>query len=60
MRHGYATRLVDAGMSFAEAGKLTGHRVAATLGRYADHVTDETLDKARAALHFPNDKSIDT
>lgn len=50
LRHLYATRLVDAGMSPAEAGKLTGHRVVATLGRYSDHVQDSTMRQAKKIL----------
>ncbi len=50
LRHLYATRLIDAGLSPGEAAKLTGHRVLATLGRYSDHVQDETLAKAREIL----------
>lgn len=50
LRHLYATRLVDAGLSPGEAAKLTGHRVLATLGRYSDHVQDATLEQARKIL----------
>lgn len=50
LRHLYATRLVDAGLNPNEAAKLTGHRVLATLGRYSDHVQNETLQKAKEIL----------
>ena len=50
LRHLYATRLVDAGLTPIEAAKLTGHRVIATLGRYSDHTQPETLKKSREIL----------
>lgn len=50
LRHLYATKLIDAGMTPAEAGKLTGHRVLATLGRYSDHIQDSTLKQAKKIL----------
>jgi integrase len=50
LRHLYATRLVDAGLTPIEAAKLTGHRVMATLVRYSDHTQEETLEKSRQIL----------
>jgi integrase len=51
LRHLFATRLVDAGLSPGEAAKLTGHRVLATLGRYSDHVQNETLERSKQILN---------
>ncbi|HPD68833.1 MAG TPA: site-specific integrase, partial [Rectinema sp.] len=53
LRHFYATRLIDAGLTPLEAAKMTGHRTLAMLGRYADHTQPETLEKGRAVLDQP-------
>jgi integrase len=50
LRHFYATRLVDAGLTPLEAAKMTGHRTLAMLGRYSDHVQTETLRKSKSIL----------
>ncbi|MFZ2635623.1 MAG: site-specific integrase [Rectinemataceae bacterium] len=50
-RHRYVTKLIDAGLTPNEAGKLSGHRVIETLAHYADHLTVETRKKAQQALN---------
>jgi len=50
LRHLYATRLIDAGLTPIEAAKLTGHKVLSTLGRYSDHTQQETLRKSKQIL----------
>jgi integrase len=50
LRHFYATRLIDAGLTPLEAAKMTGHRTLAVLGRYSDHVQVETLQKGKNAI----------
>lgn len=51
-RHFYVTKLLGAGLSTYEAGKLSGHRVAKTVERYGDHVNIEILEKGKEALRL--------
>ena len=53
LRHYYASRLIDAGLNPPEVAKLTGHRTMSVLGRYADHVQESTLSKAKGILDGP-------
>jgi integrase len=48
-RHGAATRLAE-GIGPRDAAKVTRHRSSRAFMGYADHDTDEGLDKARNAL----------
>ena len=48
-RHGAATRLAEA-IGAQNAAKITRHKSPQAFSGYADHDTDETLEKARKAL----------
>ena len=50
-RHFYVTKLLDAGLSPHQVGKLSGHRVLKTIERYGDHTTQEALERAKVALN---------
>lgn len=49
-RHRFATKLLDGGLSPAEAAKLTRHKTLAMLEHYSDHISKETRDKAMKAI----------
>jgi integrase len=49
-RHRFATKLIDAGLTPAEAEHMTRHKTLAMLERYSDHISAETMEKARQAV----------
>ena len=49
-RHRFATKLLDSGMTPAEAAHYTRHKTIAMLEHYADHLSDETKAKAIEAI----------
>lgn len=51
-RHRYATKLLDGGLSQAEAARLTRHKEARMLDRYGNHLQDTSMEKGRKALRF--------
>jgi len=55
-RHGAATRLAE-GIGHRNAAKITRHKSPQAFMGYADHDTDETLEKARKALNVVDSKS---
>jgi len=54
-RHGAATRLAEA-IGHQNAAKITRHKNPQTFMGYADHDTDETMEKARKALSVTDKK----
>lgn len=51
-RHRYVTKLLDAGFSPSEAGKLSRQKTQAIVLKYGAHLTAETVAKAKAALRL--------
>lgn len=49
-RHRFATKLLEAGLSPQEAQKMTRHKTLEMLERYSDHVSAETMERAREAI----------
>lgn len=49
-RHRFATKLLDAGFSPSEAGKLTRQKTQAVVERYGAHLSEETIERAKRAF----------
>ena len=56
-RHFYVTKLLDAGLTPHQVGRLSGHRVLKMIEHYGDHTTQEALERAKKALDTPATRS---
>ena len=55
-RHKFVTKLLDAGMSPSETGKLSRQKTQAVVLKYGDHLSDETIKKVKKALGVAKQK----